>query len=145
MINSLFMLGSSYNKDRKISLAFIIGWIVYMIIGSDLALGAIFPVINVTVFLSLSIIINLINNKKINTILSISSILIWSIIIDIICYYMYPMMSMGQNLFEYVGQGILFNYKYIFSNIIAICCINVVEMVLNKLSVVIRDKIRAVA
>ena len=32
MINSLFMLGSSYNKNRIISIAFMLGWIAYMLI-----------------------------------------------------------------------------------------------------------------
>lgn len=145
MINSLFMLGSSYNKDKKISKIFMGAWILYMIIGNKFAMGNMFVYINAGIFLILSLVINSIKSKKINTILSIFSILIWSIIIDVICYYMYPMMSMGQNLLTYVGQGILFNYKYIFSNVIAVCVINVVDLILNKLSVVIRNKIKAVA
>ena len=46
MINSLFMLGSSYNKNRIMSIFFMLGWMAYMIIGSDLSLGLIFPIIN---------------------------------------------------------------------------------------------------
>ena len=84
---------------------------IYMIIGNKFAMGNMFVYINAGIFLILSLVINSIKSKKTNTILSIFSILIWSIIIDVICYYMYPMMSMGQNLLTYVGQGILFNYK----------------------------------
>ena len=145
MINSLFMLGSSYNKDKKISKIFMGAWVLYMIIGNKFAMGNMFVYINAGIFLILCLLINSIKSKKINTILSIFSILIWSIIIDVICYYMYPMMSMGQNLLAYVGQGILFNYKYIFSNVIAICVINVADLILNKLSAVIKSKIKAVA
>lgn len=143
MINSLFMLGSSYNKDRKISIAFIIGWIAYMFIGSDLTLGATFPIVNAIVFLSLSIIINLIKNKKANTILSICSILIWSIVMDIICYFAYPMLVGNQNIFAYVFQGILFNYKYIFSNLVAICLINAVIWIIDNVEVKIKNAIKA--
>lgn len=143
MINSLFMLGSSYNKDRKISIAFIIGWIAYMFIGSDLTLGATFPIVNAIVFLSLSIIINLIKNKKANTILSICSILIWSIVMDIICYFAYPMLVGNQNIFAYVFQGILFNYKYIFSNVIAVCLINAVIWIIDNVEVKIKNAIKA--
>lgn len=126
MINSLFMLGGSYNKDRKISILFLTAWILYMLINYDFSLGLAFPLINAIVLLTVTISINLISNKKVNTIMSIFSILIWSIIIDIVCFYMFPMMSSGQSLINYILQGILFNYKYIFVNIVAICGINLI-------------------
>lgn len=126
MINSLFMLGGSYNKDRKISILFLTAWILYMLINYDFSLGLAFPLINAIVLLTVTISINLISNKKVNTIMSIFSILIWSIIIDIFCFYMFPMMSAGQSLINYILQGILFNYKYIFVNIVAICGINLI-------------------
>ena len=142
MINSLFMLGSSYNKDRKISIIFIIAWVLYMIIGNKFILGNTFVLINAGVFLGICLSINLIKNKKINTVLSIISILIWSIIIDTICYFMYPTMSIGQNVFTYIWQGILFNYKYIFSNIIAVCLINCVIWIIDNIEIKIKDTIR---
>lgn len=126
MINSLFMLGGSYNKDRKISILFLTAWILYMLINYDFSLGLAFPLINAIALLTVTISINLISNKKVNTIMSIFSILIWSIIIDIVCFYMFPMMSAGQSLINYILQGILFNYKYIFVNIVAICGINLI-------------------
>lgn len=131
MINSLFMLGGAYNKDRKVSIAFMCGWVLYMIVNYDFSLGLTFPIINAMVYLMVSIGISLIRNKTINTILSISSILIWSIVIDIICFFMYPTMVVDQNIFGYIFQGILFNYKYIISNIIAVCIINVIIMIKN--------------
>ena len=124
MVNSLFMLGGAYNKNRKISIAFICGWIIYMIVNYDFSLGYLFPLINALVCLLVSISINLIKDKTLNTILSVSSILIWSIVIDIICFFMYPTMILGQDIFSYIFQGILFNYKYIISNIIVVCVIN---------------------
>ena len=131
MINSLFMLGGAYNKDRKVSIAFMCGWVLYMIVNYDFSLGLTFPIINAMVYLIISIGISLIRNKTINTILSISSILIWSIAIDIICFFMYSTMVVDQNIFGYIFQGILFNYKYIISNIIAVCIINVIIMIKN--------------
>ena len=133
MVNSLFMLGGAYNKNRKISIAFICGWIIYMIINYDFSLGYIFPVINALVYLLISISINLIKDKTLNTILSVSSILIWSIVIDTICFFMYPTMALGQDIFNYIFQGILFNYKYIISNIIAVCAINGIVVLKNIL------------
>lgn len=124
MIHSLFMLGSSYNKDRKISSIFMVCWIAYMVAQYDFSLGKIFPIVNASVFLCVSIIINFVKNRKVNTVLSIASILIWSVIIDIICFYMFPTMRVNQSLIHYIFQGILFNYRYIFSNVIAVCIIN---------------------
>lgn len=132
MINSLFMLGSSYNKNKIVSCIFFIAWIVYMLIGSDLSLGLTFPIINAIVFIIISISINLVKNRKLNTILSVFSILIWSIVIDIICYFLYPMMVWEQNIFSYIFQGILFNGKYIFSNIIAVGIISMIETLAQR-------------
>ena len=139
MVNSLFMLGSSYNRNKKISIIFMVGWILYMII-QQFCLGITFPIINTTVFLIVTISINLIKNKKINTVLSVFSILISSIIIDVICYYFYPLFSSNQNIFDYIWQGILFNYKYIFSNIMAVCAIYGLDVVINKIENFIRLK-----
>lgn len=133
MINSLFMLGSSYNKDNKISIIFIIGWIIYMLVNYNFSLGYIFPIINISILLIITISIKLINNKKLNTILSIMSILIWSIIIDFICYFMYPTMANGQNIISYIWQGVLFNYKYIFTNVMTICSINLILFINEKI------------
>lgn len=140
MVNSLFMLGSSYNKNRKISVVFMIGWIAYMIIQSDASLGVTFPLVNAMIFLGLSIMINLIKNRKINTVLSISSILIWSIVIDTICYFMYPIPNSATNIFGYIFQGILFNYRYIFTNIIAVCIIHIFDSVINKITILVKEK-----
>ena len=126
MVNSLFMLGSAYNKDKRISPLFIISWIIYMLLNYNFSLGYIFPIINISVLLITTISIRSIKNKKLNTILSTISILLWSIIIDIICYFMYPAMTNGQNVVTYVWQGILFNYKYVFINMIALCVINLI-------------------
>lgn len=131
MINSLFILGSAYNKSRIVSIFFMLGWIAYMLIGSDLSLGILFPIINLIVFLLVSISINLIKNRKINTILSIFSILIWSIIIDLICYFLYPSMSGNQNMLAYIFQGILFNGKYVVTNAMIIGIVPIIDHIIN--------------
>ena len=143
MINSLFMLGSSFNKNRKVSVVFMIAWVAYIII-NQLYLG-LFLIVNAIVFLIVTISINLVKNKKVNIILSIFSVLIWSVIIDIICYYMYPLFSSNQNIFGYVWQGILFNYKYIFSNAIAISIIYGIDVVIEKIEIYVKSKEKLVA
>ena len=121
MINSLLMLGGSSNK--KISKVFIVTWLAYMVFGSNLSLGLTFPIINAITFLAITLLISKIKNNKANAVLSITSILIWSVTIDIICYYLYPTMSSNITLINYIFNGILFNYKYIFTNILALSLI----------------------
>lgn len=132
MINSLLMLGGSSNK--KISKVFIVTWLAYMVFGSNLSLGLTFPIINGITFLAITLLISKIKNNKANTALSITSILIWSVTIDIICYYLYPTMSSNITLINYIFNGILFNYKYIFSNILVLSLIKVVSISKNILT-----------
>ena len=138
MLNSLFMLGSSYNKNRKVSFIFFISWLVYMISGTDITLGLKFPVINALVFIGISLGINLVKNRTANTILSVISILIWSIVMDTICYFVFP--SGTQNLFGYIFQGLVFNFKYIFFNVIAICGIYVLDIIVEKVITIVKSK-----
>ena len=90
-------------------------------------------IINAIVFLGVSIGINLVKNKFANTVLSVISILIWSIVIDTVCYYLYPLKGVNQTLCGYVFQGILFNYKYVFSNALVICLVNLTSEIKKKL------------
>ncbi len=119
MIHSLFMFVGSYNKNRKVSALCILGWIGYMFLNYNYTFGMTFPIVNLLTFLVVTIGINLIGNRKANTILSIISILIWSIIIDIICYFLFPFAVGNQSIIAYVFNGILYNYKYVFFNITA--------------------------
>ena len=121
MINSLLMLGGSSNK--KISKVFIVTWLAYMVFGSNLSLGLTFPIINGITFLAITLLISKIKNNKANTALS-----------DIICYYLYPTMSSNITLINYIFNGILFNYKYIFSNILVLSLIKVVSISKNILT-----------
>lgn len=136
MINSLLMLGGSSNKN--ISKIFIVVWIAYMLFGSNLSLGITFPIVNAITFLTITLLISKIKNKSVNAVLSITSILIWSVIIDIICYYLYPTMSSNITLIQYVFNGILFNYKYVFTNILALSLVKI----LSNIKINIKAKVR---
>ena len=132
MINSLLMLGGSSNK--KISKVFIVTWLAYMVFGSNLSLGLTFPIINGITFLAITLLISKIKNNKANAVLSIASILIWSVTIDIICYYLYPTMSSNITLINYIFNGILFNYKYIFTNVLALSLIKGLSIIKKTLT-----------
>ena len=139
MLNSLLMLGSSYNKNKKVSYLFMMVWAIYMAMNQKmLSLG--FSLINVFVFWGVTIAIHLVKNKKLNTVLSVFSILIWSIVIDIICYYLYPLYSHHLSIFGYIWQGILFNYRYVLVNIVAVIIIYGLDCFIDKAMVLCKEK-----
>ena len=57
--------------------------------------------------------------------------LIWSIVIDVICYFLYPQFTMGQNMVMYISNGILFNYKYVGYNMLVVAGIQGIEYLFN--------------
>ena len=132
MFNALFLLGSTNKKLKKINWLFASLWILFMLKGSNFSLGIVFPLINILAFLIVFGIGNVVKGKYSNLFVSISSILIWSILIDTICYFVYPDFVGGKNLVAYVFNGILFNYKYVFTNIIAVMFIKVAEIIFSK-------------
>lgn len=143
MINALFLLGSSLNKNRKVSLVFMIVWLAYIFTNQSY-LG-VFPILNAMVFMVVTLCIGFVKNRTANTLLSVFSILIWSILIDIICYYVYPMFLPNQSIFGYIWQGIVFNYKYVFFNIAAICVIYEADMIVGKVKMSSKLKEKATA
>jgi hypothetical protein len=126
MINSLLILCSTYNSEKNIKRFFIIGWFVYMLIGSNLMTNLTFTALNFISFILVVILGKVFRGSCSNKIVSILSILIWSIIIDIICYFLYPQFN-GGNILIYVVNGLSFNYKYLFINILIIGTIALVE------------------
>ena len=143
MINSLLMLGSTYNKSKKLNIIFAISWIIFMLIGSNLRTGLIFTVFNFVAFGIVFGLGKLFKGKYSNKVVAISSILIWSIVIDIICYFLYPQFAVGQNLLGYISNGVIFNYRYILSNAVIVGIITFVEYAV-KLKINIKSKESAV-
>lgn len=118
MLNSLILMFSQYDKNRKVSTIFKILWVLYAIAASFFNFNLLFSAINISVFLFMTGAIHYISKiyHKINAILSVCSILIYSLFIDIICYYILPSWAEGQSLIQYITNGFLFNYKYVFLN-----------------------------
>lgn len=116
MIGSSLMFLSNIKDLNKTRIIFLFSWIVYMLYNSNLYLGILFPIINLSLVILISIIGIKIKNDKNNIFYSIFSILIWSLAIDIICYFLYPQMTNGFNILQYIYNGFLFNYKNILLN-----------------------------
>lgn len=118
MLNSLILMFSQYDKNRKVSTIFKILWVLYAIAASFFNFNLLFSAINISVFLLMTGAIHYISkiHHKINAILSVCSILIYSLFIDITCYYILPSWVEGHSLIQYITSGFLFNYKYVFLN-----------------------------
>ena len=132
MINSILMLASSYIKNRKVAIIACIAWVAYMLIGANLSLGIAFPVVNILVFGAVVFGVRKINNNKLNLLASVISILIWSIVIDTICYFMFPKLTFGQNILQYIGDGILFNIRFVGINVLVIATCKAIKYGIEK-------------
>ena len=132
MLNSLLIFGSSYNKSKKISILSFLLMIVNVLFVQYGKMGIEFVLINLLLMTTITFGIRLISNNKVNATLSVLSILIWSICIDIVCYFMYSKFAGGLSLPMYVLNGILFNIRYVFFNASVLCGIKVIEKIVNK-------------
>ena len=130
MINSILILGSTYSKNKIINTIFVVSWTIFMLLGSNLKteLGIKFTIVNFIAFVLIFKLGKIINKKYNKEVFAIISIIIWSIIIDIICYFLYPQFTFNQNIISYISNGILFNCKYLVSNIAIIGTINLIPL-----------------
>ena len=89
---------SQYRKNSKISNISKTTWIVY--VGMLGSFDFLFFVINLTVFLLITKTISYISKfcLLINLVLSWGSMLIYSLFIDTLCYYIFPSWIQGQTL-----------------------------------------------
>lgn len=119
MLHSIVLMFSQYNKNRKISNIFKVSWILYATAAAFFNSNPWFSLVNASVFMLVTGFVYYISKvcPKINAFLSVGSILIYSLFVDIVCYYALPNWSVGQSLASYVMSGFLFNYKYVFLNV----------------------------
>jgi len=133
MLNSLLIFGSSYNKSKKISILSFILMIANVLFVQYGKMGINFVLINLLLMSVITVGIRLISNNKINSTLSVLSILIWSVCIDIVSYFMYSKFAGGLSLPVYVLNGILFNIRYVFFNAAVLCGIKCVELMAKRM------------
>ena len=131
MLNSILILGSTYNKNKKLNIIFAVIWVIFMLSGSNLKTGLIFTIMNLAAFGLVFALGKAFKGKYSNKIVAIFGVLLWSVIIDVICYFIYPQFTMGQSILMYVGNGILFNYKYVVGNALIVGGIYVIKYLYN--------------
>jgi hypothetical protein len=134
MLNSILLCGSSYNKYKKVSFVLFAIMILRLLYIQTNQVIDLFTITNVIILAGVPLLINRVKNENVKKVLSILSILIWSVMIDIISFYMLPQLAGGATLFTYILRGIAFNSKYLISNIMFIVVIEVINKVYNKMN-----------
>ena len=104
MIMSGFLLFGASQKNRVICIAFLIITFFYLYVTSLLN---VFFFVNIAVILLLSLALRRLGVQ----IVSGASILIYSVIIDIICFYFFPLFPINVSLYSYIWSGIIFNMR----------------------------------
>lgn len=140
MLNSILLCGSSYNKYKKLSFVLFTIMILRLLFIQTNQVINLFTITNAIILAGVPLLINRVKNENAKKVLSISSILIWSVMIDVISYYMLPQLVGGATLFTYILRGIAFNAKYLISNTMFIVAIEVINKVYNKMNVVCINK-----
>ena len=110
MLNSILLFLSSYNFTKKYKFAFIIVLIINFVVVNINFFTNYFTYINLLITL---FIILMCSFRKTNKYLSAVSMLLYSIFIDIYCFFFFPLFDINISLFEYIYNGILFNAKFI--------------------------------
>lgn len=97
------MYGSA-QKNKYISYTFFAVLFIYLLATSQ---SLLFFAINISVILLLSLALRRINCHA----LSGTAILIYSVIIDIVCFYFFPAFPINVSLGAYIWSGLLFNFR----------------------------------
>lgn len=104
---------------------------IYMLVVANWQLNVWFQLVNIFVLLFVAGMIHLLKGIP-NAILSILSKLIYSVLIDFICYFWFPMFTNGATLIQYIWNGIVFNWKSLLIDTCVFAAIVVVKMIVEK-------------
>lgn len=134
-MNGFLIFLASSNRYKKVSIISMIVWFVFMSSRADFSLGYVFPLVNLFIFILISNISKIYNNRTFNKIYSIFSILLWGACIDLVCYFIFPNMVFGQSIFQYIANGIIFNSKFVIYNILYIFVLEVIMTTLKEINI----------
>ena len=131
MLNSLLLFGGSYNKNKKVSYAISLVLILNLLIVQFGQVNMLFTMINIAIMIGLTYGIRKITNKKVNAVMSVLSILVWSVLIDLVSYYMFPFAG-NANIISYILNGIIFNLRFVFLNACVLVFVELVTYLFNR-------------
>lgn len=134
MINSLILMLSQYNKNGKFPNIFKCIWLVATALMSFSSLNFTFLLIEIVSFLLMSHCTYFFNrfSFKFNALLSVFSVLVYSVFVDIMCYFLLSAWCGNQSLIQYIMNGIIFNSKYVLSNGLTLIAVTLVSKYLKN-------------
>ena len=121
ILSGLLMYGTAQRK-RIIGYGFMAVLAIYLFVGS---LSLPFFVVNIATIFILS---QLLKRVKLQVIKS-TSILIYSVIIDIICFFVFPQFTIASSLGAYILAGLAFNLRSAIPAIVVGLAVSVVMVV----------------
>lgn len=125
MVNSILLFFASYKKNKSLTFIFFIIWLFNFLFVKTAYFGDVFTFINL--FINLLVIIICNYSGKANKFLAPISLLIYSVIIDIYCFYFTSFPLYTSNVFYYIYNGIIFNLKYIVVPIIITIVLEIIK------------------
>ena len=120
MVHYLLLMLSQYSKNNKFSNIFRMLWLLHTLLCCTWNFNLQFFLVNLTAFLLTTLCIEKISlrfSSIVNMLLRIYSILIYSLFIDLMCYYLFPFCVNKIYIFQYITNGWLFNCKYLFAGL----------------------------
>ncbi|MDR1236242.1 MAG: hypothetical protein LBJ96_04505 [Holosporaceae bacterium] len=115
MIGSLLMLFSQCNRNAVSADICACAWVVYMFSNSNFQLTFL-SLVNLTIFFVVTLLVRKIRNRYLHSLGAISSILLYSVCIDVVCYFFHSSFVFDRNLLSYIWNGVAFNLKYALLN-----------------------------
>lgn len=134
MLNSLLLFGGSFGKNKKVARLISIILILNLIFVQVGQVKVLFSLFNIAIMAGITYFVRKISDKRVNAFMSIMSILIWSILIDVVSYFIFPLAG-NLNILQYVFNGILFNARYVLVNALVFAVVEVISYVINKVTV----------
>jgi len=131
--SGLLMYGAA-QKNRFIGLSFFAALCIYLYSGSQ---SLSFFAVNITVILLLSLVLRRVNSQ----ILSGASILVYSVIIDIVCFYFFPIFPVNAPLGAYIASGLMFNLRSALPAVILGFAVQI--LIIARFAVLSRQKVTA--
>lgn len=132
-MGDLLLLFSGLRTKKWVSIVSLSLLLFYMVVTTDWSYGIWFPIVNILTMVGIAVLIHLTKGIP-NATLSVISKFIYSVIIDIICYFWFPMFTNGMTLIQYIWSGIVFNWKSLLIDTSVFLVIVVVKVIMEKKS-----------
>lgn len=143
MLSAILLMFIQCSKNYRFRVFFGLAWFLYdLFFAMFFNFNLLFFSINCTVVTFITCLFDITKkfcNERVVIAFSVLSILVYSLLIDLICYYTIGCL-VKQSLLEYIVNGLLFNLKYVYINIVVMIVYTTAIRVLKKYNFIIKIK-----